>query len=314
MRTSFPASSGHSCPHQIMISRLIIDLTCAFASRPPRRAPSVRRRSVYRCNEPQKMCTTPALVDALATNLKKCADGGPRHDPQLAGCGNGRRVPVESFGAPARNPRAPQEAGTRRARAACGSARGARMLLEPRASGGVRDGTRCATPAHQRDGDLRARARRRKAISRTFFSVCCAIADRFEPFRGYSGRLQVLLLYKLFHPRSSDLRFSLGEAGGGASRARLSPQQTAKNVLLEVSAAARGMRAGRDLGGCRRTRLQLANLQAPAGRSRLQLATSRTKPAPIAAGWGRRRARDASGWDVPATEAPGDLWRFRKAT
>ena len=232
-----------------MIYKLIDALTCAFP------------RSIVG-GRPSRLPVAPFA----ATNLKKCARTRPsptRLQRTSKNVQTEARVTTRSSRTVATGEECQskasarlratrgrlQEAGTRRARAACGSARGARVLLEPRASGGVRDGTRCVTPAHQRDGDLRARARRRKAISRTFFSVCCAIADRFEPFRGYSGRLQVLLLYKLFHPRSSDLRFSLGEAGGGASRARLSPQQTAKNMLLEVSAAARGTRAGRDLGG-----------------------------------------------------------------
>ena len=54
------------------------------------------------------------------------------------------------------------------------------------------------------------------------FSVCCAIAHRFGPLRGRSGRLQRLPSYKSFHHRSSDLRFcSEAPEAGHLERVRI---------------------------------------------------------------------------------------------
>ena len=172
MNTLFPPPSGRPRPHRIKTRRLIIALTCAFATHPPRRSPSARRRGAFRCNEPQKMCTKPTLADAPATNLKKCA-AGARAGTRSRAEGGRRR-------APARNPRTP--AGDRRPQG----------------------------------------ARRRKAVSCTFFSVCCAIAGQFGPFLGRSGRLRRRHFYKLFHHRSSVLRFcSERPEAGRLGRARL---------------------------------------------------------------------------------------------
>ena len=172
MNTLFPPPSGRPRPHRIKTRRLIIALTCAFATRPSRRTPSAPCRGAFCCNEPQKMCTKPTLADAPATNLKKCA-AGARAGTRSRAEGGGRR-------APARNPRTP--AGDRR------------------------------PPS----------ARRRKAISCTFFSVCCAIAGQFGPFLGRSGRLRRRPFCKLFNHRSSDLRFcSERPEAGRLGRARL---------------------------------------------------------------------------------------------
>ena len=172
MNTLFPPPSGRPRPHRIRTRRLIIALTCAFATRPSRRSSSARRRGAFRCNEPQKMCTKPTLADAPATNLKKCA-AGARAGTRSRAEGGGRR-------APARNPRTP--AGDRRPQG----------------------------------------ARRRKAVSCAFFSVCCAVARRFALLRGRSGHPRRRPFYKPFHHRSSDLRFcSERPEAGRLGRARL---------------------------------------------------------------------------------------------
>ena len=159
MNTLFPPPSGRPRPHRIKTRRLIIALTCAFATHPPRRSPSARRRGAFRCNEPQKTCMKPTLADAPATNLKKCAAG----------------------------------------------ARAAACNLQ--SAGGAR------------------RACRWKAVSCTFFSVCCAIAGRFGPFRGRP---------RPFGPAPSasafvTVRLNCGFTRGGRRRGALGTPASATN-------------------------------------------------------------------------------------
>ena len=66
---------------------------------------------------------------------------------------------------------------------AAGHRLGAYPTCGPPAGGGVRDGTRCATPAHLRDGGLRTKARQRNRVSCTFFEVRCTRAPLFRPLR-----------------------------------------------------------------------------------------------------------------------------------
>ena len=278
MNTLFPPPSGRPRPHRIKTRRLIIALTCAFATHPSRRTPSAPCRGAFCCNEPQKMCTKPTLADAPATNLKKCA-AGARAGARSRAEGGGRR-------APARNPRTPAD--------------------DRRPPG----------------------ARRRKAVSCTFFSVCCAVARRFALLRGRSGRLRRRPFYKPFHNRSSDLRFCSRrpEAGRlGCARLCNKPKKCARNGAFadkratnrkkcaasaraaarpRVQAAARGV-AAHACGSRTRGRPQVVASRnpRPAARNLHQLPLARDGRDPSA----RRRSGEAQ------TRQPGDLWRFRKA-
>ena len=91
----FPPLSGHPRQHPIITCWHIETLTWAFPARPCRRAPFALRQGALHCNEPQKMCANSALVDAFATNLKKCT---PRRStrPQLACARRPRARPARS--------------------------------------------------------------------------------------------------------------------------------------------------------------------------------------------------------------------------
>ena len=175
--------------------------------------------------------------------------------------------------------------------------------------------------------------RRRKAISCTFFSVCCAIADRFGSFRSRSGRFQRHPIYKPVNHHSSDLRFCLGGGRRRGSTNALVPATNRKKcarsgAFADKRATDRKKCAARRLGRCLESapgrRLEarggqragpwLANPKTLAGRMEPRPVASRTKPAPIVAGRG-----------VPTISTvavrsprfrlvrPRDLWRSRKA-
>ena len=204
--------------------------------------------------------------------------------PAAARGGCGRRTPVGGVGTPAHNPRAPAGDG------------------RPRGAGGA-------------PGE-----RRRKAVSCTFFSVCCTIADRFGPFRDRSGRLQRLPFYKPFHHHSPELRFSSERPETGSlARARScnKPQKMCSHPRRRTASAPRpeGVRranlredAGRDAGVLAREF---------AGAFRLNATATRGQPHETCT---NRRCSAAAATRAPATGAThprpvrhGDLWRFRKA-
>ena len=212
--------------------------------------------------------------------------------PAAARGGCGRRTPVGGVGTPAHNPRAPAGDG------------------RPRGAGGA-------------PGE-----RRRKAVSCTFFSVCCTIADRFGPFRDRSGRLQRLPFYKPFHHHSPELRFSSErpKAGHpGHARIHNKPQkmctkqrvrgQTCNKPKKMCSCphrrpgSARGLRPG--------TSTHPPASHKPAGARRSGACPTRGQPHETCT---NRCCSAAAATRAPATGAThprpirhGDLWRFRKA-
>ena len=247
---------------------------------------------------------------ARATNLKKCARTrlsptrlqrtakNVQPDARTLGAGQQAEGVGRGVGAPAcgsRNLRAPADDG------------------QPKGAGGVR---------------------RRKAVSCTFFSVCCTVARGSGPFRGRPGRLQCLTFYKHFRRRSSDLRFCSGRLEAGRlGRVRLrnkpkkmctkwlvreqtrnKPQKMCSRTPASPPGSARELRPEGVGRGRRPARLWLANPRAPTGRSRPQPAASRTKPALIAAGWKRMQPECSPRTQRAASpRRPGNLRRFRKA-
>ena len=231
--------------------------------RPPRRAPSARRRGAFRCNEPQKMCTKPTCADAPATNLKKCA----------AGCAAAQAPPsarewglrAEGAGRRRRRARA-QPAGVRRRRALADRSRRAEVASAE--SGFV----------HVLFGLLRD---------------CGAV----RPPSGHAGRLRRFPFYKLVRHPSSDLRFCSGKPEAGRhrrARLRNRPKKCATGCAAAPTCGSRT--SGRpQVVASRSPRPAARNLhQSPQGRGgrgpSVRRSTARPRPARPGDLWRFRKA------------------------